>query len=428
MNKNQYKSRLIDAKLDLYLNTFPAVCVQGPKWCGKTWTSIMHSRSQFMLADSSDNFANRELAKMDIRRALDGEAPHLIDEWQELPAIWDAVRNEADKCAERGRWILTGSSTPPKKGVMHSGTGRIAILKMHPMSLWESGDACGAVNLADVCAGNPIEAVRTRKPELEEIINFVIRGGWPGSIGLTGESAALVPTEYIENVINLDIPKLDDIDRDLTKVRKCLCSLARNESTAASNETIRRDIAECDDTTLSVNTVSDYLNCFKRLFLINDTPPFSTFLRSPVRIKQSAKRHLADPSLAAALLGATESMLLRDRRTFGFLFEALAVRDLEIYADALGGKFYHYQDYDGNEFDGVIQFRDGAWSAFEVKLGYDQVEDAAAAMLKTAALFKNNPPKSLSVVVGTTGDAYRRPDGVYVLPITALRAEKTECS
>ena len=421
MDRNKYRPRIVDHKLDLYLKTFPAVCVQGPKWCGKTWTSMMHSKSQFLLADSDGNFANRELAKMDIKRALEGDAPHLIDEWQEIPAIWDAVRTEADSQGERGRWILTGSATPPSKGVLHSGTGRIATMKMLPMSLWESGDSCGAVSLEQVCRGESIEAIRTRKPELEEIINFVIRGGWPGSIGLEGDSASLVPLEYMENVINIDIPKLDGIDRDLMKVRKCLKSLARNESTASSNETIRRDIAEMDDSTLSINTVSDYLNCFQRLFLINNTQPFSTFLRSPVRIKQSPKRHFADPSLAAALLGATEKMLLRDRRTFGFLFEALAVRDLEIYADSFGAKFYQYQDYANNEFDGVIQFRNGDWSAFEVKLGYDQVEEAASTMLKVAALFKNNPPKALSVIVGTTGDAYRRPDGVYVLPITALK-------
>lgn len=421
MDKKKYHARMVDDKLDLYLRTFSAVCVQGPKWCGKTWTSTMHSKSQFMLADPDGNFANRELAKMDIKRALEGKTPHLIDEWQEIPDIWDAVRYAADKGGERGKWILTGSATPPQKGVVHSGTGRIATLKMLPMSLWESGDSCGAVSLSDVCAGKSIEAVRTPKPELEEVINLVIRGGWPGSMGLTGDSAALVPQEYIENIINIDINKLDAIERDTEKVRKCLRSLARNESTAASTETIRKDIAEVDDASLSINTVVDYLNCFRRLFLLNDTPPFSTFLRSPVRIKQSAKRHFADPSLAAALLGASEKMLLRDRRTFGFLFEAMAVRDLEVYADTLGAKFYHYQDYHGNEFDGVIQFKDGDWSAFEVKLGHDQIEEAATELVRTSRLFTHNPPKSLAVIVGTTGDAYRRPDGVYVIPITALK-------
>ena len=421
MDKSKYRQRLIDSKIDFYLSTFGAICIEGPKWCGKTWTSEMHSKSAFMLADPADNFANRELARMDVSKALVGESPHLIDEWQEVAPIWDAVRYSVDQAAVTGRYILTGSSTPPKKGVVHSGTGRIATIPMHPMSLFEKGESSGAVSLSDVCAGRDIGVQTTKSPSLEEIVAFVVGGGWPGSIGMTPRQSAAMPREYVENVIRVDMCKLDGIERDQTKVRKCLRSLARNESTTAAIATIRDDIEEIDAASLSVNTVNGYLDAFKRIYLTNDIEPFSTFLRSPTRIKQASKRHFCDPSIAAALLGASERMLLRDLRTFGLLFESLAIRDLQIYAEALGARLFHYQDYEGREIDAVVQFDDGTWSAFEVKLNPDDVDAAAANLKKVAAIFKHDPPTSLSVVVGKSGIAHRRDDGVYVLPITSLR-------
>ena len=421
MDKAKYRTRLIDPKVDFYLSTFGAVCIEGPKWCGKTWTSTMHAKSAFMLADPADNFANRELAKMDVSKALVGEAPHLIDEWQEVVSIWDAVRYSVDQSTESGRYILTGSSTPPSKGVVHSGTGRIASLPMHPMSLFERGESLGVVSLSDVCAGRDIGVQTTKSPSLEELVAFVVGGGWPGNIGKTPRQAAAIPHEYVENVIKVDMFKLDGIERDQTKVRKCLRSLARNESTTAALATIRDDIEEVDATSLSVNTVNGYLDAFRRIYLTNDIEPFSTFLRSPARIKQAPKRHFCDPSIAAALLGASEKMLLRDLRTFGFLFESLVIRDLQIYAESLDAKLFHYQDYEGREIDAVIQFDDGAWSAFEIKLNPGDVDDAAANLKKVTAVFRHNPPTSLSVVVGKSGIAHRREDGVYVLPITSLR-------
>ena len=423
MDKSKYRQRLIDPKVDFYLSTFGAVCIEGPKWCGKTWTSTMHAKSAFMLADPADNFANRELAKMDVSKALVGESPHLIDEWQEVASVWDAVRYSVDQSTESGRYILTGSATPPQKGVVHSGTGRIASLAMHPMSLFERGESSGVVSVSDVCASKDIGVQTTKSPSLEELIAYVVGGGWPGSIGKTPRQAAAIPREYVENVIKVDMSKLDGIERDQTKVRKCLRSLARNESTTAALATIRDDIEEADAVSLSVNTVGGYLDAFKRIYLTNDIEPFSTFLRSPARIKQSPKRHFCDPSIAAALLGASEKMLLRDLRTFGFLFESLALRDLQIYAESIDAKLYHYPDYDGREIDAVIQFDDGSWSAFEIKLNSGDVDEAAANLKKVASIFKHNPPTALSVVVGKSGLAYRRKeDGVYVLPLTSLRA------
>ena len=423
MDRNRYKPRIADKRLDFYLSTFGAVCVEGPKWCGKTWTCTMHSQSEFLVGLPRGNFANRKLAMLDVQRALEGTSPHLIDEWQDVPAIWDAVRYSVDESTECGRYILTGSATPKTKGVLHSGTGRIARLAMHPMSLQESGHSAGVVSLSDVCKGREISIQSIPEPSLDELIEFVMRGGWPGGLDKSRAQALLIPRDYIRNIMEVDIQKLDGIERDPMKVLKCLRSLARNESTTASTNTIRNDIAEVDDTSLSINTVTDYIGAFNRLFLVRDTRPFSTFTRSPARIKQQAKRRFCDPSLAAALLGVSPKMLLRDLRTFGLLFESLVLRDLEIYAEAMEGDLYHYQDYDGDDFDAVIQTPDDGWSAFEVKLDPGQVDEAATTLVKIASKFKHNPPTALAVVVGKSGLAYRRPeDGVYVLPITALKA------
>ena len=421
MNIDEYRPRLIDKKLDFYLSTFGAVCVEGPKWCGKTWTSTVHAKSAFFVGDPADNFANRQLAQLEVDKALEGKSPHLVDEWQEVPAIWDAVRYSVDQKSESGRYILTGSSTPKIKGVLHSGTGRIASIPMHPMSLWESGESSGIVSLSDVCNGRDIGVQNMECPSIDHLVSLVVRGGWPGALGKSEAQAMAIPREYVENVIRIDVQKLDDIERDPVKVRKCLRSLARNESTTVSTATIRADIAEFDDVSMGINTVTDYLAAFKRLFLTHDTEPFSPFLRSPVRIKQQAKRRFCDPSIAAALLGASPAMLLRDLRTFGFLFESLAVRDLEIYAESIDARLYHYQDYDNDEFDAVLQFTDGTWSAFEVKFNPADVDAAAADLVRIAAKFVHNPPRSLAVVVGKQGIAHRRKDGVYVLPITALK-------
>ena len=260
MDRSQYRPRLIDKMLDFYLTTFPAVVVEGPKWCGKTWTSTMHSRSAFMLADPTNNFSNRELARLDVNRALEGASPHLIDEWHEVPAIWDAVRYKSDEQDNKGRFILTGSATPHLKGVMHSGTGRIASLAMHPMSLQESGDSACAVSVKDVCDGNDIGVVIVPTPSVERLAELVVRGGWPGSVGLPLEQAASISREYIENIVKIDIQRLDDIERDSEKVRKCLRSLARNETTTATTATARHDIAGVAESAIAMLADAAYVD------------------------------------------------------------------------------------------------------------------------------------------------------------------------
>ena len=424
MDRKKYLPRIIDNKIEEYLEVFGAVCVEGPKWCGKTWTSSYHSKSEIMIGDPSGNFQNRRLAEMSPELVLEGETPRLIDEWQEVPPLWDAVRYKVDSRADKGQFILTGSATPNHKGILHSGAGRIAKLKMRTMSLYESGDSSGEVSLEQLCRGE-FEQTMTGAVDLKELISLIIRGGWPASLNLPAAAAALIPAEYLKAVIDDDVYRIDGIKRNTAKMKLLLRSLARNESTTATNKTLKNDIKETDDEDIDVETVKEYLDIFERLFIIESQPPFSSGIRSSVRIKQAVKRHFSDPSLACALLNATPDSLMADLNTLGFLFEALCERDLRIYAEAFGGNLYHYQDYRGKEIDAVIELADGNWAAFEIKLGANQIDTAAENLLKIKQNIENDPkgkpPAVLCVVCGLASAAYRRPDGVYVVPITALK-------
>lgn len=424
MDKQKYMSRIIDAKIEEYLKVFGAVCVEGPKWCGKTWTSSYHSKSEIFIGDPDGNFQNRQLAELSPDLVLQGESPRLIDEWQEVPPIWDAVRHKVDQSGEKGQFILTGSATPNHKGIMHSGAGRIAKLRMRPMSLYESGDSTGEVSLENLCHGK-INSVLTGEVDLKHLTELIVRGGWPGTLHLPVEQAALLPAEYLRAVIDDDVYRIDGIKRNLSKMRLLLRSLARNESTTATNKTLKNDIKDVDDEDVDVETVKEYLNIFDRLFITDNQPPFSVGVRSSVRVKQAVKRHLADPSLACSLLNITAEGLIGDLETLGFLFEALCERDMKIYAEAFGGKLYHYQDYQGREIDAVIELSDGRWCAFEIKLGANQIDAAAQNLLQIRKEIekdpKGKPPAVLCVVCGMTNAAYERNDGVFVVPITALK-------
>lgn len=424
MDKNKYIHRILDNKIDEYLHTFGAICIEGPKWCGKTWTSTYHSSSKIFLGDPAGNFQNRKLAEMSPDLVLDGSFPRLIDEWQEVPPIWDAVRYKVDQNPQKGQYILTGSATPNHKGIMHSGAGRIAKIRMRPMSLFESGDSSGDVSLESLCHGK-IKPAMTGEVDLKKLINMIIRGGWPGSLGLSVEQAALLPVEYLNAVIDDDVYRIDGIKRNTMKMKLLLRSLARNESTTVTNKTLKNDIKEVDDEDIDVETVKEYLDIFERLFITDNQPPFASKVRSSVRVKQSVKRHFADPSLACALLRLTPEGLLGDLETLGFFFEALCERDLKIYAEAFGAKLYHYQDYRGKEIDAVIELSDGNWCAFEIKLGANQIDTAAKGLLEIKQEIeadpKGKPPEILGVICGMANAAYQRPDGVYVVPITALK-------
>lgn len=418
-----YRSRLVEKQLDDYLNSFGAVCIEGPKYCGKTWTARSRAKSAAYLGDPTNSFQTRTMAELNPSFVLDGEKPHLLDEWQEVPALWDAVRFAVDQTGGKGQFLLTGSATPNHKGILHSGTGRIGKIRMNTMSLFETGDSSGKVSLAGLFDGTMLPQI-TGDVALKDLIYYVVRGGWPSDIGVDASLSGNTAREYLKTVVDEDMFSVDGVRRDAKKVWALLHSLGRNESTIASNATLRRDISDTDDTSIDPDTIPEYLSVFRRLFIIDDQPAFNTNLRSSRRVMKSAKRHFVDPSLAVAALGATQEMLYQDLNTFGFLFEALCEHDLKIYANKNGANLFHFRDEKGNEADAVVEFPDGRWGAFEVKLGANQIEAAAEELLKLKGIFEregDNPPEVLCVICGLSNAAYRRPDGVYVVPITALR-------
>lgn len=420
----KYNQRVIDEETKDYILTFGAVCIEGAKWIGKTWTSEHHSKSSIYLSDPTNNFQNRSLAKISPDLVLNGETPRLIDEWQEVPSIWDAVRHRVDQTGEKGQFILTGSATPIHKGIMHSGAGRIGRIRMRPMSLYESGTSLGEVSLLDIC-NDVFEGCTVKEPSLDELIELTIRGGWPGNIETASNRMSLLPKQYIEAIVEDDVYRIDGISRNKDKMLRLLRSLARNETTTASNATLAKDIKLIDDDVIDRSTVNDYLDVFNRLFILDNQRPFSANIRSSSKLKKAEKRHFCDPSLPCALLGLTRKGLKNDLNTFGFLFEALCERDLRVYANTFGAELYHYQDYNNNEIDAVIQMSNGEWCAFEIKLGANQIDEAAKNLLKIDASLRRDPkgkaPKVLCVICGLSNFAYKREDGVYVVPITALR-------
>ena len=416
---------MVDEQVETLLGLFGAVCIEGPKWCGKTWTSSVHCSSLIMLGDPSGDFQNKRLAEMSPNLVLEGDTPHLIDEWQEVPRLWDAVRYEVDQRGLKGQFILTGSSTPAIKGVLHSGAGRIKRLRMYPMSLWESGDSSGDVSIKDLFDGN-VTSKRIQQADLKRLIYLCVRGGWPGAIGAAERHAGDMAKAYVDTILEYDIFKLDEKNYDTRKISMLMRSLARNESTTVSIKSLANDITETDGVKVDTDTLSNYLSLLDRLFLLRNQPAFDTNIRSSVRVKQMEKRHFVDPSIACAMLGAKTDRLLADLKTFGFMFEAMAERDLHIYAESIGARLYHYQNYNNSEIDAVIELEDGRWGAFEIKLGADRIDEGAESLLKVRSdMLASNPQAHtadvMCVICGMTNSIYQRPDGVWVVPLTALR-------
>ena len=420
---DKYRPRIVDETLKRYLKIFGAVCIEGPKWCGKTWTSSFHCNSEIMIGDPANNFQNRSLAEVSPKLILEGKTPRLIDEWQEVPSLWDAVRYAIDQSSKKGQFILTGSATPKRKGVLHSGAGRIGKLRMRPMSLFESGNSAGSISLQELCAGS-IKPVVTGEVDIKNLAQIIVRGGWPANHDVSDENVALLSESYLDAVIDDDVSRIDGIKRDKGKMRLLLRSLARNESTTATNRTLKNDIKETDDADIDIDTVASYLDIFERLFLTDNQLPYAPHIRSSTRIKKAKKRHFADPSLACALLKATPQKLVSDLATFGFMFEALCERDLKIYAESFGANLYHYQDYANREIDAIIELADGNWCAFEIKLGANKIDDAAANLINIQNLITQDgglAPSVLCIICGMSNAAYQRPDGVLVVPITELK-------
>ena len=425
MKIENYKKRIADDKIERYLKLFGAISIEGPKYCGKTWAGRYHSNSEILLHKTTGEQSNNvELAKMSPSIVLEGEKPRLIDEWQEATNLWDEIRIDVDKTGLKGQYILTGSSTPNREGIAHSGAGRYGKIHLRTMSLYESGDSTGNISLEDLC-NNKFKGKATGEVDLRNLAMLIIRGGWPANLKYSAKDASEAIEEYINLIIDDDLYRLDGVNRDKHKVRLLLKSLARNESTTVSNMTLKKDINEKDHEDIDIDTLASYLNALDKLFLLDNDEPFSTNVRSSVRVKKSEKRHFADPSIACSLLNIREeNKLINDLETFGFLFEAMVERDLKVYADSFNAKCYHYQDYQDKEIDSVIELKNGEWCAFEIKLGANKIDKAANDLLNLKKQIEDEDgkvPSVLCVICGLTNAAYQRPDGVYVVPITALK-------
>jgi len=423
LTEEGYKPRLIDAEVTAAMRAFGAVSIEGPKWCGKTWTALNHANSVYYVSDPSGNFANRERALIDPSLILKGEHPRLIDEWQVVPGIWDAVRFTVDRGHERGMYLLTGSATPPRTSYIHSGAGRIDSVRMRPMSLFESGESTGAVSLGDLLAQRKWNTADSTL-SLENLIALIVRGGWPQSLSLDSESAARIPISYVQKIAHEDISELDGQGRDPSKIQATLRSLARNNASLVTNAVIERD-THASSEPVSSDSISVYLSALKRLYVLDEIFGWSPHIRSSKRTQTSPKRLFVDPSLAVAALGATPQMLLDDLTTLGFLFEGLCLRDLLVYAQALGASIYHYRDDSGLEAAAIIQLRNGDWGAFEIKLSAHQVDKAADNLMrlkKRMARSSAKPPSCLVVITGVNGFAHTRSDGIHVVPLDCLRS------
>lgn len=417
----EYKPRLIDKKIELYLECCGAICIEGPKWCGKTWTSSYHANSEFLVHDPTNNYRNREFAKINPLSVLEGETPRLIDEWQEVESLWDATRMFVDKKNRYGLIILTGSSTPKTKGIMHSGAGRIVNVRMQTMSLFESGDSSGEVSLLDLINNN-FQPKIIKDITLEELAYLVVRGGWPNN--LNSKDPTVNPKSYANKIINSNLTDEKGKRFSKTRIENILKSLARNESTTVSISRIAKDIEENYES-ISNDTVTRYIEEMDRMFLFNNQPPFSPNVRSSLRVKGTEKRHFCDPALACALLNLNENKLLEDLNTFGFLFEALVERDLSIYAETINAKLYHYQNYNNEEIDAILELENGSWCAIEIKLAATRIEEGAKNLNKVCNNIIRNggkPPLLKIIICGVCNVTYQRPeDKIYVIPITALK-------
>ena len=417
----RYMSRCIDRSIERDLGIFGAVLIQGPKWCGKTTTAQRFTESSRSLSDPAGDFAALQLARIDPAQAIVGATPRLIDEWQEEPKLWDAIRFECDRrTGEPGQFLLTGSATPNDADQpMHSGIGRISRLRMETMTLAELEVSSGAVSLESLLNGCPIKTALGSINGIADIAELLCRGGWPQAVGKTTADAMRISAAYIDGVCESDVSRVDGVKRDPEKVRALLSSLARNESTLAGEKSLEKDLGG----DVSRSTLRRYTDALRRIHIIDDIPAWHPALRSPVKLRQSAKRHLADPSLAVALLGANPESLASDPKTLGLLFESLVLHDLKVYAAANDSSVSHYHDADDLEVDAVICRRDGTWIAVEVKLGSPQIPEASANLLRLERKLVERgerPPAAKLIVIGFGMPAHTTPEGIIVAPVDTL--------
>lgn len=424
-NEIVYRPRIADRILERKLKGKGAVLIEGAKWCGKTTTAEMQANSILYMSEPGQVAQNIQLATINPSLLLKGENPRLIDEWQLAPQLWDAVRFEADHMHRTGLFILTGSSVPPDmSNVYHTGTGRFAWIRMRPMSLWESGDSTGEVSLGQLFEGKTDIAGRS-DITLERMAFLTCRGGWPLAIDMEEEIALDQSFDYISAVEQRDISQSDGIGRDPGRVHRLLRSYARHQGSQVPVPAIRADLIENEGETLDSDTVASYIRALKRIFVIEDVEAWNPNLRSKTAIRTSDTRYFTDPSIATAALGIGPKDLISDLNTFGLIFETLCMRDLRVYAESLNGNVYHYRDKNGLECDAVLHLRNGQYGLIEIKLGGDKsIEEGSATLLKLADKIdssKTKQPSFMMVLTATDKYAYRRPDGVMVVPIGCLK-------
>jgi len=417
-----YKKRIIDRQIKFMLSASGALLIEGPKWCGKTTSAKQIANSFIEMDNPRSRDSNINFAKIAPEIILDGEVPRLIDEWQVAPILWDAVRHEVDRRSQMGQFILTGSSVPMDSSeIIHSGTGRIATLKMRPMSLIESLDSDGKISLKNLFEGKQITPHKNNL-DIKKVAFLICRGGWPLAIDLDEKPALQQAKNYYKAVTESDVSRVDGINKDSNKVKALMRSFARNVATQAGITTLIKDLKETDNL-LSDVTISLYLNALKKIHVVDDLDAWNPNLRSKAAIRTSPTRHFVDPSIATAALGVTPSDLLNDFKTMGLLFESLCIRDLRVYADALDGAVYHYRDSDHLECDAVVHLENGSWGAIEIKLAEHLVEDAAKTLKSLAEKVDTSKMKKPSFLMVLTGDSasYQREDGVYVVSIASLK-------
>lgn len=421
----EYKKRIADKLLKYRLEEVGAVLIEGPKWCGKTTTAEQQAKSVLYMADPDNQKSYIEMADLRIKMLLKGDNPRLIDEWQIIPQIWDAIRFDVDHRGEEGLYVLTGSAVPAStENIHHTGTGRFAWITMRTMTLWESGESTGEVSLAELFRGNP-DIAGFNKLKIEDIAYVVCRGGWPSSVSKNRRAALRQAYDYYDAVVKTDISRVDEVSRNSERTRLLLRSYARSQGGQVSIGAIRQDMMANDDETLADKTVQSYIGALKKIFVIEDMPAWNPNLRSKTAIRSADTRYFVDPSIAVAALGLGPEDLVNDLETFGLLFETLCVRDLRVYADALDGMVYHYRDKNGLECDAVIHLRNGAYGLVEIKLGgAAAIEKGASTLMELASKIdttKMKVPAFLMVLTAVGDYAYQRKDGIYVVPVGCLK-------
>lgn len=422
----KYNPRIADSLLERKLDSMGAVLIQGPKWCGKTTTAAQHSKSIVYMDDPDAMEQNISLAKLSPRRLLEGDVPRLIDEWQLAPQLWDVIRFEVDHRDETGCFILTGSAVPADTSkIHHSGAGRFAWLTMRTMSLFESGDSTGEVSLGHLFGEDKYDVFATNKLSIDDLAWLICRGGWPRVTTMNKNNVLDLALNYYDAVVNSDISKVDGVIRDPERAKRVLRSLARHQGAQVSINTICSDIENNDTIAAKRESVTSYIDALRKIFVLEDSRAWNPNLRSKTAIRTSDTRYFSDPSIATAALGIGPNDLIADLNTMGLLFETMCVRDLRVYADALDGQIYHYRDKSGLECDAVIHLRSGHYGLVEVKLGGDSnIDDGAKTLIQLAEKIdcgKMHSPSFMMVLTGTSKYAYRREDGVFVVPIGCLR-------